>query len=45
MDATLKSRIETLVNASPVLLFMKGNKLMQCKYLMPLACHSTLLMY
>ena len=28
MDATLKSRIETLVNASPVLLFMKGNKLM-----------------
>ena len=33
MDATLKSRIETLVNASPVLLFMKGNKLMpQCGF-------------
>ena len=33
MDATLKSRIETLVNASTVLLFMKGNKLMpQCGF-------------
>ena len=33
MDATLKTRIETLVNASSVLLFMKGNKLMpQCGF-------------
>jgi len=33
MDASLKTRIETLVNASSVLLFMKGNKLMpQCGF-------------
>ena len=33
MDASLKSRIESLITASPVLLFMKGNKLMpQCGF-------------
>lgn len=33
MDAQTKSRIETLINSSPVFVFMKGNKLMpQCGF-------------
>jgi monothiol glutaredoxin len=33
MDAQLRSRIETLITSSPVMVFMKGNKLMpQCGF-------------
>ena len=33
MDATTRSRIEELVNSSPILVFMKGSKLMpQCGF-------------
>ena len=33
MDAQLRSRIETLITSSPVMIFMKGNKLMpQCGF-------------
>ena len=33
MDASLKQRIEGLINSSPVYVFMKGNKLMpQCGF-------------
>lgn len=33
MDAQLRSRIETLISSSPIMVFMKGNKLMpQCGF-------------
>ncbi|WP_216918690.1 Grx4 family monothiol glutaredoxin [Synechococcus sp. CCAP 1479/9] len=33
MDASTRQRIDTLINASPVMVFMKGNKLMpQCGF-------------